>query len=47
MAVWATTAGSFMVYVPGTTITAVNADFMAAFPGGNIPANSPFVGKCL
>jgi PPE-repeat protein len=47
MAVWATIAGEFVVYVPGTTIGAVNAAFMAAFPGGNIPANTPFVGKCV
>jgi hypothetical protein len=47
MAVWATVAGNFVVYVPGTTIGAVNADFMAAFPGGNIPANTALLGKCV
>jgi len=47
MAVWATAGGSFIVYVPGTTISVVNAEFLATFPGGNIPANTPFVGKCV
>lgn len=45
MALWATANGSFITYVPGTTITAVNAEFMTTYPG-NIPANTPFVGKC-
>lgn len=45
-AFWFTSGGNFLTYVPGTTIAAVNADFLAAFPGGNIPANTPFIGKC-
>lgn len=44
-AFWATVNGNFVTYVPGTTITAVNADFMAAFPNG-IPAGTPLIGKC-
>ena len=44
-AFWATINGNFVTYVPGTTITAVNADFMAAFPNG-IPAGTPLIGKC-
>jgi hypothetical protein len=47
MALWATIAGEFVVYVPGTTIGAVNAAFMAAFPGGAIPANTALLGKCV
>jgi hypothetical protein len=46
MALWATVAGNFVTYVPGTTIGAVNADFMATFPSGVIPAGTPFIGKC-
>lgn len=43
---YVTSGGVFLTYVPGTTITAVNADFLAKFPGGNIPANTPMMGKC-
>ena len=46
MALWATVNGNFVTYVPGTTITAVNADFLAAFPGGILPAGTPLIGKC-
>ena len=46
MALWATVNGNFVTYVPGTTITAVNADFLAALPGGNLPAGTPLIGKC-
>ncbi len=45
-AFFATTAGGFVVYVPGTTIAAVNADFLALFPAGNIAAGTAFLGKC-
>lgn len=44
-ALYATVGGNFVPYVPGTTIAAVNADFLAAFPGGNVPANTAFVGR--
>jgi len=37
--------GTFVVYVPGTSIAAVNADWNAMFPT-SIPANTPFIGKC-
>jgi hypothetical protein len=47
MALWATRGGNFIVHVPGTTISAVNAEFLATFPGGNVPQNEPFVGKCV
>jgi hypothetical protein len=38
-------AGEFVVYVPGTTIGAVNAAWRTLFPGA-IPANTPLIGKC-
>lgn len=44
-AFWATISGDYVTYVPGTTITAVNAAFNAAFPSG-IPAGTPLTGKC-
>jgi hypothetical protein len=44
-ALYATVGGIFVPYVPGTTIAAVTADFLAAFPGGNIPAHTAFVGR--
>jgi len=46
MALWATVNGNFVTYVPGTTISAVNADFLAAFPGGVLPPATPLIGKC-
>jgi len=46
MALWATVGGNFVTYVPGTTIGAVNADFLTTFPNGVIPAGTPFIGKC-
>lgn len=46
MALWATVSGTFVTYVPGTTVSVVNAEFLATYPG-NIPANTPFVGKCV
>jgi hypothetical protein len=44
-AFWATVNGNFVTYVPGTSIAAVNADFMAAFSAG-VPAGTPLIGKC-
>lgn len=38
-------AGEFVVYVPGTSIGAVNAAWRALFPA-SIPANTPLVGRC-
>ena len=46
MGVWTTAGGSFAGYVPGAP-GFVNASFLAAFPGGNIPANTPFILKCV
>ena len=45
-AFWATVNGNFVTYVPGTTITAVNADFLAASPNGILPAATPLIAKC-
>lgn len=44
-AFYATVNGAFVTYVPGTSIGAVNAAFMAAFPAG-IPAGTALIGKC-
>lgn len=44
-ALYFTVAGNFLTYVPGTTIAAVNAAFLEAFPGGNVPANTAFIGR--
>jgi len=38
--------GSFVTYVPGTTIAAVNAAFLAQFPDGAVPTGTALIGKC-
>ena len=47
MALYATTGGTFLAYVPGTTIGAVNAAFLAAFPNGSVPSGTALLGKCV
>lgn len=45
-AFWATdAAGQFVVYVPGTSVGAVNAGWNSMFPAG-LPSNTPLIGKC-
>jgi hypothetical protein len=46
LAFWATVNGEFVIYLPGTQIAAVNADFLTAFPGGVLPSGSALVAKC-
>jgi hypothetical protein len=46
VAFWATEGGSFLVYVPATTVGAVNAPFESAFPNRVIPPFTPFLGRC-
>jgi hypothetical protein len=46
VAFWATQGGSFIVYVPATTVGAVNAPFESAFPNRAIPPSTPFLGRC-
>jgi hypothetical protein len=46
MALYATAGGDFVTYIPGTTISAVNAAFLALWANGTIPANTAFLGKC-
>lgn len=41
-----TAGGAFVLYVPGTAVTSVNEAFLATFPGGAVPANTAFLGKC-
>ena len=45
-ALYATVGGEFVAYVPGTTIAAVNAAFLAAFKDGVLPASTALIGKC-
>jgi hypothetical protein len=48
VAFWATdSTGNFIVFVPGTTNTAVNASFNARFPNRAIPPTTPLVGRCI
>ncbi len=44
-AFWGTVGGNFVTYVPGTRVSIVNESFFSVFPGGFIPANTPFIGK--
>jgi hypothetical protein len=45
-AFWATgPTGEFIVYLPGTSVAAVNAAWNSLFPSG-VPANTPLIGKC-
>ncbi len=37
--------GQFVAYVPGTTVSSVNAAWLAKFPGG-LPAGTPLLGRC-
>jgi hypothetical protein len=46
VAFWATVSGTFIVYIPATTVGAVNAPFEATFPNRTIPPYTPFVGRC-
>lgn len=44
-AFWVTRDGEFIGYVPGASVSAVNERWNALF-NGNIPPNTPVVGKC-
>lgn len=44
-AFWASSGGSFVTYVPGTAISAVNQAWLALFAGG-IPSGTPLIGRC-
>jgi hypothetical protein len=47
LAFWVTNPqGEFVVYVPGTTIGAVNSPFFALFPGGLVPTNTAMIVRC-
>jgi hypothetical protein len=47
LAFWVTDAqGQFIVYVPGTSIGAVNAPFMALFAGGALPTGTAMIARC-
>ncbi|RLT27805.1 MAG: hypothetical protein DWI48_02545 [Chloroflexi bacterium] len=47
MALWSVSDGAFVIYVPGTTNSVVNASFLAAFPNGELPADTPLIAKCV
>ena len=47
MALWTIVNGSFVIYVPGTSNGAVNAAFLAAFPGGVIPPGTALIVRCI
>lgn len=47
MALYIAQGGDFLTYVPGTSIGAVNQAFLAAFPNGTVPANTPLIGRCV
>ncbi len=42
--IFATGGGAFVVFIPTTTVEAVNAGFSALFPGGVVPPLSPLLG---
>jgi hypothetical protein len=45
-AYWSTDAsGAFVIFVPGTSVAAVNAGWHARF-GAGIPQNTPLIGRC-
>ncbi|RLT27959.1 MAG: hypothetical protein DWI48_01770 [Chloroflexi bacterium] len=47
LAFWATDAsGGFASFIPASTLSAVNANFEARFPGRAIPANTPLIVRC-
>lgn len=45
-AFWATSNGHFVPYVPGSSVSAVNAAWNALFSGG-IPATTGVIGRCV
>lgn len=46
LALWTTVNGSFVVYIPSTSNTAVNSTFMSQYASGQISGNTPFMGRC-
>jgi len=46
MVLYFTANGSFVTFIPGSSVAAVNASFLLAFPGGSLPAKTAFLGKC-
>lgn len=47
MVLYFTVNGSFVTFIPGSSVAAVNASFLLAFPGGSLPAKTAFLGKCV
>lgn len=46
MVLYFTVNGSFVTFIPGSSVAAVNASFLLAFPGGSLPPSTGFLGKC-
>ncbi len=46
MVLYFTVNGSFVTFIPGSSVGAVNASFLLAFPGGSLPPSTGFLGKC-
>ena len=44
---WFTVNGNFVVFVPSTSVGAVNTGAQAAFPNSTIPASTPLIGRCI
>ena len=47
MVLYFTMNGTFVTFIPGSSVGAVNASFLLAFPGGSLPAKTAFLGKCV
>ena len=47
MVLYFTVNGSFVTFIPGTSVAAVNASFLLTFPGGSLPERTGFLGKCV
>lgn len=45
-AYWTTANGAFVIYLPGTSVAAVNEAWAAQFPDGLIAGLRPLIGKC-
>lgn len=39
--------GTFAVWIPGTTISAVNGEIMSLFPNNTVPLGTIFIGRCV
>lgn len=47
MVLYFTVNGGFVPFIPGSSVSAANASFLIAFPGGALPPKTAFLGKCV